>query len=80
MLSYDFAKMNIREINEQNRFLSLREFFLHVLNSFFYALNAKTNSLQFLEFLFFKEVFFITKALNGLVRFDGILSICAGFV
>ena len=39
----------------------------------FFSLNAKMNSLQFLEFLFIKEAFLKKiKALNGLVRFDSL--------
>ena len=59
MLSYDFAKLNILEINEEKKIFlqSLRKFCTCVEFSVFNSFNAKTNSLQFLEFLFIKEAF-----------------------
>ena len=67
MLSYDFAKLNILEINEEKKIFlqSLREFCTCAEFSIFNSLNAKINSLQFLEFLFIKEVFLKLKPLMG---------------
>ena len=52
-----------------------------MLNSPFFinSLNAKKNSLNFCNFCSLRK-FLLTKALNGLVQFNGLLSVWAGFV
>ena len=59
MLSYDFAKMDILEINEEKYFFTTikRVFKCAEFSILFNSLNAKTNSLKFCNFCSLRNFF-----------------------
>ena len=71
MLSYDFAKMNILEINEE------KDFFLIIKRVFFtcveFSVFFKTNSLKYMTFYSLKKFFLKLKPLMGLSDLMGFL-------